>query len=101
MVHGSNNSSLLSRVDTEGNKPVSMATRTSNIRKTSGRTHLHATDSGYHSNTSSDNDFISGKSILKTTASSGTAKFCHECGRRYPTGHVKFCSECGIRKLTV
>lgn len=28
-----------------------------------------------------------------------TAKFCHECGFKYPVFDVKFCTECGVRRI--
>lgn len=27
------------------------------------------------------------------------AKFCHECGFKYPVADVKFCTECGVRRI--
>lgn len=27
------------------------------------------------------------------------AKFCHECGVKYPIADVKFCTECGMRRI--
>lgn len=33
--------------------------------------------------------------------SSGVAKFCHECGTKYPMLAAKFCCQCGIRRLII
>ena len=45
---------------------------------------------------------ISGVSVgLKSRPHSGVAKFCHECGARFPTQQVKFCTECGLKRLQV
>lgn len=30
-----------------------------------------------------------------------TAKFCHECGYKYPIADVKFCTECGMRRIVL
>lgn len=27
------------------------------------------------------------------------AKFCHECGFKYPIVDIKFCTECGMRRI--
>lgn len=33
--------------------------------------------------------------------SSATARFCHECGAKYPTASAKFCCECGLKRMAI
>ncbi|XP_053383239.1 zinc finger C2HC domain-containing protein 1A-like isoform X2 [Mercenaria mercenaria] len=61
---------------------------------------FRGTDSGYHSS-NSENDAAVPRLRKTGRPSSGIAKFCHECGTKYPSAQAKFCMECGIRKLEV
>ncbi|XP_025409376.1 zinc finger C2HC domain-containing protein 1A-like isoform X2 [Sipha flava] len=60
---------------------------------------------GVNSNSSSDSAYgsLNRKSEQMSTESYSTlmknAKFCHECGFKYPIVDVKFCTECGMRRI--
>ncbi|XP_060554168.1 zinc finger C2HC domain-containing protein 1A-like isoform X4 [Ruditapes philippinarum] len=74
--------------------------RSANKSSPSSGHNLHVTDSGYHSN-SSETDAAVPRIRKVGRPSSGVAKFCHECGTKYPTAQAKFCMECGIRKIEI
>ncbi|XP_052763341.1 zinc finger C2HC domain-containing protein 1A-like isoform X1 [Mya arenaria] len=73
------------RDDMQDNRPVPRVTRAV-PRHTNTQMD---TSNGHHSN------------AIKTRPVTGAAKFCHECGSRYPTPQVKFCMECGLKRLEV
>ncbi|XP_025201486.1 zinc finger C2HC domain-containing protein 1A-like isoform X2 [Melanaphis sacchari] len=60
---------------------------------------------GINSNSSADSAYgsLNRKSEQTTTDNYlqllKTAKFCHECGFKYPIVDIKFCTECGMRRI--
>lgn len=61
---------------------------------------FRGTDSGYHSS-NSESDAAVPRLRKMGRVGSGIARFCHECGTKYPSAEAKFCSECGMRKLQI
>lgn len=64
---------------------------------------LKESESGYYSS-SSENDHMNSHSNgssnnRKNSLGKGGAKFCHECGTKYPLSEAKFCCECGVRRM--
>lgn len=90
------------RVDMDDNQPVFIATKTPVSRNPLRSTPLFKTDSSNHGNMNNtikgDNSSVSQNRVRPT---SSRAKFCPECGNKYPTSQVKFCPECGLRRIQV
>ncbi|XP_048728791.1 zinc finger C2HC domain-containing protein 1A-like isoform X2 [Ostrea edulis] len=66
---------------------------------------LKESESGYYSS-SSDNDHINSYTNVnqerrKNSLGKGGAKFCHECGTKYPLSEAKFCCECGVKRMAL
>ncbi|XP_074656486.1 zinc finger C2HC domain-containing protein 1A-like isoform X2 [Tubulanus polymorphus] len=59
------------------------------------RTRHH--DDQYHSTAATNNNYHS--KVNGRIASA--AKFCHECGTRYPVTNAKFCCECGVKRMVL
>ncbi|XP_062609746.1 zinc finger C2HC domain-containing protein 1A-like isoform X1 [Saccostrea cucullata] len=59
-------------------------------------------ESGYYSS-SSDNDHMNSYSNAnhdkRNSLGKTGAKFCHECGSKYPLSEAKFCCECGVKRM--
>ncbi|XP_064597788.1 zinc finger C2HC domain-containing protein 1B-like [Liolophura sinensis] len=49
---------------------------------------------------SESNGYYGGGSSAGRQGSAG-ARFCHECGTKYPVYTAKFCCECGVRRMTI
>ena len=52
-------------------------------------------ESGYNSNASEDSYGTPMGRI------GSAARFCHDCGTKYPIATAKFCCECGVRRMNV
>nr|XP_022328325.1 zinc finger C2HC domain-containing protein 1A-like isoform X3 [Crassostrea virginica] len=64
---------------------------------------MKESESGYYSS-SSENDHMNSYSNVnsinrKNSLGAGGAKFCHECGTKYPLSEAKFCCECGVKRM--
>ncbi|KAG8306032.1 hypothetical protein J6590_056707 [Homalodisca vitripennis] len=44
---------------------------------------------------------VGGEQERDSSMSEAVARFCHECGAKYPVIAAKFCCQCGVRRLII
>ena len=74
--------------------PPPYSGRPSPANRNQRRTHRE-NDNGYHSNSDGSRDEMPGR------GKSAAARFCHECGTKYPVMSAKFCCECGMKRVFI